>query len=141
MKRFLMTGVLLSLVLTAYSQSIFGQWKTIDDETKQAKSIVKIYEKDGKAYAQIVRLLDESKRASLCVECSGKNKNQPIEGLVIINGLEKDGDEWNGGKILDPKTGKKYKCYISLESADKLKVRGYVGFALLGRTQYWQRVK
>ncbi len=141
MKRILMTGMLLSLVLTAYSQTIFGKWKTIDDETQKAKSIVKIYEKDGKAYAKILTLLDEGKKGSLCTECSGKNKNQPIEGLVIINGLKKDGDEWNGGKILDPKTGKKYKCYISLENENKLKVRGYVGFALLGRTQYWKRVE
>ncbi len=136
-----MTGILLSLVLTAYSQTIFGKWKTIDDETQKAKSIVEIYEKDGKVYAKILTLLDESKKGSLCTECSGKNKNQSIEGLVIINGLKKDGDEWNGGKILDPKTGKKYKCYISLENENKLKVRGYIGFALLGRTQYWQRVE
>ena len=60
--------------------------------------------------------------------------------MVIIDGLSEDGDEWNDGKILDPKTGKIYKCYISLEDENKLKVRGYIGFALLGRTQYWHKV-
>jgi len=61
--------------------------------------------------------------------------------LTVIKGLKKDGDEYNSGKILDPKNGKIYKCFITLESKDKLKVRGYIGFALLGRTQYWYRVK
>ncbi len=132
---------MLLLMVTVNAQSIFGKWKTIDDETGKAKSIVEIYEQNGKAYAKIITLLDEAKKGSLCVECKGKNKNKPIEGLTIINGLKKDGEEWNGGKILDPKTGKEYKCYISLESANKLKVRGYIGFSLLGRTQYWERVK
>jgi uncharacterized protein (DUF2147 family) len=62
-------------------------------------------------------------------------------GFTIIKGLTKDGSEYNGGKITDPKNGKSYKCYLTLESKDKLKVRGYVGFALIGRTQYWSRVK
>ena len=60
---------------------------------------------------------------------------------MIIKGLEKDGDEYNDGKILDPQSGKLYKCLIELENADKLKVRGYIGFSLIGRTQYWHRVK
>ena len=61
-------------------------------------------------------------------------------GMIVIKGLKKDGDEYNGGKILDPNNGKLYKCYIELEEDDKLKVRGYIGLALLGRTQYWYRV-
>jgi len=61
--------------------------------------------------------------------------------MEIINGLSQDDDEWNDGKILDPKIGKKYKCYITLEEPNKLKVRGSIGFALLGRTQYWYPVK
>jgi len=59
---------------------------------------------------------------------------------VIVRGLSKDGDEWTDGKILDPKNGKLYKCYISLENENKLKLRGYIGFSLIGRTEYWYRV-
>jgi uncharacterized protein (DUF2147 family) len=55
--------------------------------------------------------------------------------------LSKDDDEYNGGKILDPKNGKLYKCSITLDGADKLKIRGYIGVSMFGRTQYWQRVK
>jgi uncharacterized protein (DUF2147 family) len=61
-------------------------------------------------------------------------------GLIVIKGLTKDGNDYNG-KILDPKHGKIYKCVVSLEEKDKLKVRGYVGISLFGRTQYWYRVK
>jgi uncharacterized protein (DUF2147 family) len=65
---------------------------------------------------------------------------KPIVGLEILQGLEKESDsEWEGGEILDPKNGNVYSCYIELQSADKLKVRGYLGIALLGRTQYWYR--
>ena len=71
---------------------------------------------------------------------TGADKDKPIEGLVIMKGLEKDGDEYNGGKILDPKNGKYYKCYITLEEANKLKLRGYIGCSLVGRTEYWYRV-
>ena len=128
---------LLLFTLTCNSQSIFGEWKTIDDETGNTKSIVEIYEQDGKAYAKVKALLEKGKKDKLCENCKGLNKNKPIKGMVIINGLTKDGNEWNGAKILDPKTGKEYKCYITLESDIKLKVRGYLGFALIGRTQYW----
>ena len=127
-------------ILSVQSQSIFGKWKTIDDETGNEKSIVEIYQKDGKAYAKIVQLLERGKEDKVCDECKGAKKNKPIKGMEIINGLSKDGDEWNDAKILDPKTGKEYKCYITLDGDNKLKVRGYVGFALLGRTQYWHKV-
>jgi len=51
----------------------------------------------------------------------------------------KDGDEYNSGTILDPENGETYKCYVELVSESKLKVRGYIGFSLFGRTQYWIR--
>lgn len=130
-----------AITFTASSQTIFGKWKTIDDDTGNAKSIVEIFEKDGKAYAKILQLLEKGKEDKICDKCSGDKKNKPIKGMEIINGLKKDGDEWNGAKILDPKTGKVYKCYITLEEDTKLKVRGYIGFALLGRTQYWHKVE
>lgn len=141
MKKIIVTFFMTVLIAVGVNaQSVLGKWKTIDDETGKAKSIVSIYEKDGKVYGKIVELLEKESKGKTCTECSGQNKNKPIEGLVIINGLKKDGNEYNGGKILDPKTGKEYKCYITLEGENKLKVRGYVGFSLMGRTQYWHRI-
>ncbi|NLP57881.1 DUF2147 domain-containing protein [Lutibacter sp. B1] len=130
---------IISGIFMANAQSIFGKWKTIDDETGNEKSIVEIYQVNGKAYAKVVQLLEKGKEDKVCDNCKGENKNKPIKGMVIIDGLKKDGDEWNGAKILDPKTGKEYKCYVTLEGNDKLKVRGYIGFALIGRTQYWHK--
>jgi uncharacterized protein (DUF2147 family) len=131
---------LLFFSITMNSQSIVGKWKTIDDETGEAKSIVELFLKSGKMYAKVVEVLDIANKNSLCQKCSGEDKNKPILGLTIIKGLSKEGAEYTSGEILDPKNGKLYKCTISLESKDKLKVRGYIGFSLLGRTQYWHRV-
>lgn len=133
--------VFFAMIFNAQSQTVFGKWKTIDDETGQAKSIVEIYEKSGKIYGKIIDIVNPEKRKNLCSKCSGEDKNAPILGLIIIKGLVKDGDEYNGGKILDPVKGEEYKCLIALEGKDKLKVRGFVGVSLFGRTQYWYRVK
>lgn len=140
MKKNVLLIVILLFSITSNAQSIIGNWKTIDDETGKEKSIVEIYQVEGKIYAKIDRLLEKGEENKVCENCKGANKNKPLKGMMIINGLTKDGDEWNDAKILDPKTGKEYKCYITLEEPNKLKVRGYLGFALLGRTQYWHRV-
>lgn len=128
-------------ILSMQAQSVIGKWKTIDDETGVAKSIVEIYQANGKVYGKVIQILEKGKEDKVCEECKGDKKNKPIKGMVIIDGLSKNDDEWDGGKILDPKSGKEYKCVISLENENKLKVRGYVGFSLLGRTQYWTRAK
>jgi len=142
MKKHILLAITLifTSALVSNAQSIFGKWKTIDDKTGAEKSIVEIYNVDGKAYAKVEKLLEKGKENEICDKCKGAKKDKPIKGMEIINGLSKDDDEWNDGKILDPKTGKVYKCYITLEEPNKLKVRGYIGFALLGRTQYWYRV-
>ena len=131
----------LFITFSSNAQSIFGKWKTIDDETGLEKSIVEIYNVNGKAFAKILQVLEKGKEDKICDLCKGDKKNKPVKGMVIIDGLSKDVDEWNNAKILDPKTGKEYKCYITLENNNKLKVRGYIGFALLGRTQYWTRIQ
>jgi uncharacterized protein (DUF2147 family) len=128
-------------VQLSYSQNIVGKWKTIDDESGKEKSIVEIFEKNGKIFGRILEILDPENKNKKCNQCEGEDKNKAIQGLVIIKGLTKDEEEYSNGKILDPKNGKLYKCSISLESKDKLKVRGYIGFSLIGRTQYWYRAK
>ena len=121
-----------------FAQDITGEWYTIDDNTKEKKAIVEIYA-EGDAYFGKIKTSLVSDNTELCTECDGSKKNKPIKGLVIIEKMKLDGDEYNGGTILDPESGTEYKCLLQLESKDKLKVRGYVGFSLLGRTQYWQR--
>lgn len=139
---FYLIVLLLTLVVQpGFSQSILGRWKTIDDITGKEKGIVEISERKGVYSARIVEIFEASHRNKKCIDCSGDDKDKPLMGLTIIRGLKKEGNQYSGGKVLDPKIGKYYKCYIELEEPDKLKVRGYIGVTLLGRTQYWYRVK
>jgi uncharacterized protein (DUF2147 family) len=119
-----------------------GLWKTVDDDTGKAKSIVEIWEKNGVLYGRIKKLIDPSEPNPVCDKCTGKRQNSPIIGMTIMEGLKQDGKEWNGGTILDPENGKTYKVLIEVQNGGKkLKVRGYIGFSLLGRTQYWLSVQ
>jgi uncharacterized protein (DUF2147 family) len=133
--------VFFAMIFNAQSQSVLGKWKTVDDETGEAKSIVEVYEKGGKIYGKVVEILRTEHKKDVCSKCEGADKNKPILGMVIISGLKKEDSEYNGGTVLDPQNGKKYKCYITLESPDKLKLRGYIGLSIMGRTQYWTRVR
>ncbi len=138
-----MKKLLATLVLSLFSAMSFaqieGKWKTIDDETKQAKSIVEIWKKsDGKYYGKVSQLLIKPASPN-CTGCKDDRKGKPILGMEIIRGLVKDGEEFTGGTITDPKTGKTYKCTIT-RTGDKLNVRGYMGVSLFGRSQVWQKV-
>ena len=116
--------------------TVLGQWKTIDDETGDAKSIVKIYEVDGKYYGRVDRLLKDP--GKLCDKCEGDDHNKPIEGMVIMWGMNADGDEeYSGGKIFDPAKNKTYRCSMWIKDG-KLMVRGYLG--PFYRTQTWHAV-
>lgn len=126
---------------TVSSQTIFGKWNSFNEETDEIESVIEVYKKDGKAYAKIIEISDPERQKATCFKCKGKRKDQPILGMEILSGLEKDDDEWSGGKILDPKNGKEYKCYIKLLDENTLKLRGYIGISLLGRTAIWKRVK
>ncbi len=117
-----------------------GVWKTIDDESGEAKSHVEIYESNGKFYGKIVKLLTLAEDA-VCDQCPDDLKNKPMMGLKIVNNLEPYRDYWSYGTIMDPKTGKVYKCSIFTDGPNKLRVRGYIGFSALGRNQIWHRVK
>ena len=119
--------------------SVEGLWITQDDETGKEKSEVLLYVEDGKLYGKIIRLLLPEDQGKRCEKCKGENKNKPIAGLVIVKDLSLEKDTWEDGTIMDPKSGKVYDCYLSLEAPNVLKVRGFLGFSLLGRTQTWKR--
>ena len=121
------------------SNEIEDVWITQDDETGKKKSEVLLYKNNGKLYGKIINLLLEEDKGKICINCKGENKNLPIEGMVIVEGLKLNGKTWEEGTILDPKSGKTYSCYITFDDNNTLKVRGYIGFSLLGRTQKWIR--
>jgi uncharacterized protein (DUF2147 family) len=130
-----------TLILLSYSinaQDIVGKWKTIDDETKKAKSVVEIYEKDEQYFGQIVKLLKSENEDPdpICDKCPSDDERykKKIIGMEIIKGLQKSGDDYINGTVLKPDEGKIYKCKIWIEN-DKLMIRGYWG--LFYRTQEW----
>jgi len=146
MKHPIRTVLALALVATAFpaladNASPVGKWKTIDDTTHETKSIVEITENGGLLEGKVLQVLkSEHGPHPVCVKCDGERKNKPIEGMTIMWGLKKDGDEWSGGQILDPAKGKIYKVNLKLvDGGKKLDVHGYIGFSLIGRSQEWVR--
>jgi len=119
-----------------------GRWKTVDDATGKVKSIVAIRDENGKLYGSIEQLFDPPVPHPTCYLCSGAKKNQPLVGLQVLWGFERDGNQWTGGQILDPETGHVYSASLTLENGGtKLRLRGYFGIPLLGRTEHWIRIE
>lgn len=120
-----------------------GRWLLIDDETHAARGVMELTrngpELQGrfiKAYLQPGEVPD-----AVCVKCSGERHNQPMVGMVILWGLHQEGAEWVGGHILDPTQGRIYGANVALtDGGTRLRVRGYFGISLLGRTQFWNRM-
>lgn len=131
--------ILLLCSTAIFCQSPIGVWKNIDDDDGKEKSHIEIFEQDGKLHGKVIKLLPAATILS-CKKCKGDQKNAPLLNMVILRDLSEDGSKWTGGKILDPKKGKEYSCLIALEDANTLKVRGYIGNPLFGRTQLWHRV-
>lgn len=141
MKKISLILILLSFSFSINAQTIFGKWHSRNEDTNKVDSVIEVYEKEGKAYAKVIEILDKRVEMPTCQNCSGENKDRPILGLNILTGLVKDKDEWSDGQILDPRNGNIYKCYIKLIQPNKLKLRGYIGFSLFGKSAYWKRVK
>ena len=143
-KNVLIVAIVLFSMSSLFSQSVTGKWKTIDDETGKAKSIVELSIKDGKLYGKIVKLFvaEGDDKDPICTECEDYRKDKKIIGMTIVSGLEKDGNEWEGDDgILDPKKGSIYDCkiWVDEDNSNILNVRGYIGF--IYRTQEWHRIK
>lgn len=146
MKRNAMLSLLLLAALPlsgfAANDTPVGTWQTIDDETGKPKAVVEISQQGDTLEGKIVKLIREPSEDQnpLCTACKGDKKDQPITGMTILSGLRQDGNEWVNGEILDPKSGKVYSAKASLDkNGQELKVRGFIGVALLGRTQTWLR--
>ncbi len=143
--RAVLLTTLLALAGTAGANELtspVGVWKTIDDRTRQARSLVQITEVNGVLEGKVIKLFrkaDEDPNPK-CDKCEPPRKDQPVLGMTILWGLKKDGNQYGGGHILDPKQGSVYKSQLRvMPSGKQLEVRGYLGIALIGRTQTWVR--
>lgn len=140
--KYFLSFILLCTIGTLHAQtSPLGVWKSIDDKTGEAKSNVEVYQKNGKLYGKVIKILTDKPNAK-CNDCKGDKKDQPVQGMVIIEGLQEAEGTWKNGTILDPENGNVYGCVIWLEEdkPNELKVRGK-HWSGLYRTQTWYRVK
>lgn len=143
-----MKPIIAGLLLAAASATAFAQaspaglWKTIDDETNQEKSLVRITDIAGVLSGRIDKLTDPAKQDAKCDKCSDARKDQKVLGMTIIEGVKKavGEDYWDGGTILDPNNGKVYKVRLTPKDGGKLlEVRGFIGPFF--RNQQWIRVE
>lgn len=138
----LIAAVLAAPTAWAQNNSPVGLWKTIDDSTGKPRSLVRITESNGVVSGKIEKLLREPNEDQnpVCDKCEGDLKGKPVLGMTILNGLQKDGDSYSGGTVLDPHNGKTYKAKLTVkDEGKKLEMRGYIGAPLFGRTQTWIR--
>jgi uncharacterized protein (DUF2147 family) len=121
-----------------------GLWKTIDDDGKTVKTLIRISESGGVLRGTIEKLLDP-KAASVCTKCTDDRKDKPVVGMTIIRGIQRNADDatlWDGGEVLDPENGATYR--LRLRPADggkRLEVRGFIGVPMIGRSQTWVRAE
>ncbi len=138
-RMFLMPLVLFFFGVSTVFAGVSGTWTTIDDKTGKKRAVVQISESGGSLSGTIVKVFPQPGDTGICSKCPGGFKGKKIQGIRFVWGLKKTGDnEWTGGHILDPKTGKVYRAKITMKG-NKLYVRGYVGISILGRTQVWVR--
>jgi uncharacterized protein (DUF2147 family) len=135
---------LIVLHTTAYAAELAptGLWKTIDDNTGQPRGLVRIREVNGQYEGKVERIFPKPGEPldPKCEKCEGSRRNQPVIGMTILWGMTKQGDEYQGGEILDPENGKVYRARMRfLDGGTKLDVRGFIGTPLFGRSQIWLR--
>ena len=121
------------------ASSPVGLWKTEDAR-------IEIYEVDGKLSGKIAALnkvytSDAVEKTDISNPDPGK-RSRPLVGLVFMSGFTPEGSgRWDHGTVYDPKTGNTYASFLEYHGGDTLKLRGYIGISLIGRTAVWSKVK
>ena len=120
-------------------QAAVGRWQVIDDEGKPGGH-VETYLREGHLFGKVTKSRPERPPNEPCDKCPGELKDKPVLGMVVIRDFHPEGDRWVGGTVLDPKNGKVYKGKIWSVGQDRLRMRGFVGISLFGRSQTWTRL-
>ena len=137
-------GLSLAASLAQAQATPVGLWKTIDDNTKKERSLIRISESGGVLTGRIEKALDpDAKPGAVCDKCTDDRKDKPLIGMAIIRNAKQNADDktiWDGGDITDPDNGKTYRLRLKPVDAGKsLEVRGYLG--PFYRNQTWLRVE
>ena len=128
---------------TSDADAILGVWLNEQEDAK-----IEVYKKDNKYYGKIVWLKNDTNDDGSSPRLDSRNpdpklKVRPIIGTIILKDLvwDKPDNEWDDGEIYDPKSGNTYSLYANLQNANSLFLKGYIGFAVIGRSTVWSRVK
>ncbi len=120
--------------------ALSGRWMTFDDRTHEASGIVRIYEQNGRWFG---RIEGRDGDRAVCDACRDERHGQPMRGLLIIRDLRRvpgDPHGWDGGDVLDPRSGHLYRIKMHLDDdGEHLVIHGYIGLSLIGRSQTWGR--
>lgn len=153
MKKVSMLIALVGMMMTPLMQvqaqevvadDVIGIWLNEDKDAH-----VKIYKDGDKFFGKLVWIKDPIDEETGKPKLDKHNPDpelakRPSLGILLLTDFVFDDDEWEDGEIYDPKNGKTYSCYMEFpdeDNLDNLKIRGFIGVSLLGRTTYWTRVK
>ena len=120
-------------------QNAVGHWQVVNSDGSPGGK-AETYLVDGKLFGRVTEERPGRTPKDVCDKCSGEYKNQPILGMAIMRNFHPEADDWVDGTVVDPENGKQYKGKIWAVGKDSLKMRGYVGISLLGRTETWTRI-
>jgi uncharacterized protein (DUF2147 family) len=132
-----------ALPLRAADPSAIGLWEQVDEKSGKPESWFKISERNGVYQGNIVKIFFKPGEDEnwVCDKCEGDERGRPVLGLALIKGMQRSGNLYENGTIMDPRDGSVYKAKMTLSQDGKtLEVRGFLGFSLLGRSQYWNRL-
>lgn len=132
-------AALMHVPLAAIAEDIRGLWDA-------GESHVEIYSCGELLCGRIAKLdepLDEDGNEKVDKHNPEPSlRSRPLLGMDLIAGFARAGKrKWEDGTIYDPRDGKTYKCVMKLQRDGTLKVRGYLGIPLLGKTVEWTRVE
>ena len=129
-----------STMPVALASTIAGNWHLVHERTGMLRSIVRVEIRDGVANARVVSVHGDDALKPVCDRCRGELAEHPMVGLPVFTDLRFDDGRWQGGRILDPESGRFYRCEARLEkNGEVLRLRGYLGLPAFGRTLHWYR--
>jgi len=144
--RLILASVFLVLAMDRFSAAepaATGLWEQVDERSGKAESWFRIAERNGVYDGTIVKIFFKpgEDQNPVCDKCEGADRGKPVMGLMLIKGMRRTGNHYEGGTITDPRDGSVYRALMELSpDGQKLEVRGYLGISLFGRSQTWNRL-
>ncbi len=123
------------------ANAILGDWQYMDNKTGKVSTILEVTKSDNQFNGRLVKVFHHKTNPTThCHKCEGKRRGKPVEGLMILRGMMYKNGFYSGGYILDARSGKEYRCHIYIVNhGQEMKMRGYLGLPILGKTVYWHR--